>query len=191
MWNCLPLCRFSSSMTLGMRKLPLTAAEELLEIIMRRYERASTLITSNRPVEDWGKLLGDSAAHLRHAGSSSAPRPRSQMRPAQLANQDRQSGRKPMTNQPQLQQLKTTAIRMPAKNARRHRDPGSKGLPRRSPTIGILVETKTSNCLPIGHAAEALITDSFGVNFVSSALDHSAKRDPGGASINLSCDLSR
>ena len=47
---------------LGMRKLPLTAAEELLEIIMRRYERASTLITSNRPVEDWGKLLGDSAA---------------------------------------------------------------------------------------------------------------------------------
>jgi DNA replication protein DnaC len=41
---------------LGMRKLPLTAAEELLEIIMRRYERASTLLTSNRPVEDWGKL---------------------------------------------------------------------------------------------------------------------------------------
>ena len=47
---------------LGMRKLPLTAAEELLEIILRRYERASTLLTSNRPVEDWGKLLGDSAA---------------------------------------------------------------------------------------------------------------------------------
>src|ERR1700692_366503 len=47
---------------LGMRKLPTTAAEELLEIIMRRYERASTLLTSNRPVEDWGKLLGDTAA---------------------------------------------------------------------------------------------------------------------------------
>jgi DNA replication protein DnaC len=47
---------------LGMRKLPLTAAEELLEIIMRRYERASTILTSNRPVEDWGKLLGDAAA---------------------------------------------------------------------------------------------------------------------------------
>src|ERR1700760_1629009 len=41
---------------LGMRKLPLTAAEELLEIIMRRYERASTLITSNRKC---------AAAHLR------------------------------------------------------------------------------------------------------------------------------
>src|SRR5881296_3145035 len=47
---------------LGMRKLPLTAAEELLEIIMRRYERASTMLTSNRPVEDWGKLMGDAAA---------------------------------------------------------------------------------------------------------------------------------
>jgi DNA replication protein DnaC len=47
---------------LGMRRLPHTAAEDLLEIVMRRYEKASTLITSNRPVEDWGKLLGDTAA---------------------------------------------------------------------------------------------------------------------------------
>jgi len=47
---------------LGMRKVAHTAAEDLLEIIMRRYERAATLLTSNRPVEDWGKLLGDSAA---------------------------------------------------------------------------------------------------------------------------------
>jgi len=47
---------------LGMRKLAHTAAEDLLELIMRRYERASTLLTSNRPVEDWGKLLGDTAA---------------------------------------------------------------------------------------------------------------------------------
>jgi DNA replication protein DnaC len=46
----------------GMRKLPLTAAEDLLEIVMRRYERTSTLLTSNRPVEDWGKVLGDTAA---------------------------------------------------------------------------------------------------------------------------------
>jgi hypothetical protein len=51
---------------------------------------------------------------------------------------------------------------------------------------------KSSNSLPIGHAAEGLsITDSFGANSVSSALDHSAKRDPGGASINSSCNLSR
>jgi len=47
---------------LAMRKLPATAAEDLLELIQRRYERVSTLLTSNRPVEDWGKLLGDVAA---------------------------------------------------------------------------------------------------------------------------------
>jgi len=47
---------------LGMRKLAHTAAEDLLELIMRRYERVSTLLTSNRPVDDWGKLLGDTAA---------------------------------------------------------------------------------------------------------------------------------
>ena len=47
---------------LGMRKLPHTAAEDLLELIMRRYERASTMLTSNRPVDEWGKLLGDTAA---------------------------------------------------------------------------------------------------------------------------------
>jgi DNA replication protein DnaC len=47
---------------LGMRKLPHTAAEDLLEVIMRRYERASTIMTSNRMVEDWGKVLGDNTA---------------------------------------------------------------------------------------------------------------------------------
>lgn len=47
---------------LGMRKLPATAAEDLLELIMRRYERASTLLTSNRAIDDWGTLLGDTAA---------------------------------------------------------------------------------------------------------------------------------
>lgn len=47
---------------LGMRKLPPSAGEDLLELVMRRYERTSTLLTSNRPVDDWGKLLGDHAA---------------------------------------------------------------------------------------------------------------------------------
>ena len=45
-----------------MLKLPLTAAEDLLEIIMRPYERASTVVTSNHPVDDWDKLPGDAAA---------------------------------------------------------------------------------------------------------------------------------
>jgi DNA replication protein DnaC len=47
---------------LGTRTLPRTAAADLLELVMRRYERASTILTSNRPVDDWGKLLGDTAA---------------------------------------------------------------------------------------------------------------------------------
>lgn len=45
-----------------MRNLAHTAAEDLLKLMMRRYERASTILTSNRPVNDWGKLLGDTAA---------------------------------------------------------------------------------------------------------------------------------
>ena len=61
-WNCFSTVPLLIIDDLGMRKLPPTAAEDLLEIVMRRYERASTLLTSNRPVEDWGKLLGDTAA---------------------------------------------------------------------------------------------------------------------------------
>jgi DNA replication protein DnaC len=47
---------------LGMRKLPASAAEDLLEIVMRRYERTSTILTSNRPLDDWPKLFGDTPA---------------------------------------------------------------------------------------------------------------------------------
>ena len=44
---------------MGLRELPARSGEILLEIILRRHETRSTLMTSNRPVEDWGKLLGD------------------------------------------------------------------------------------------------------------------------------------
>ena len=44
---------------MGLKELPKHAGEYLLEIIMRRYETRSTLMTSNRPLEDWGKLVGD------------------------------------------------------------------------------------------------------------------------------------
>jgi DNA replication protein DnaC len=43
----------------GMRKLGPNAAEDLLEVFVRRHEKASTLITTNRPTEDWGLFLGD------------------------------------------------------------------------------------------------------------------------------------
>jgi DNA replication protein DnaC len=44
---------------MGMKQLPKRSGEFLFEIIMRRYETRSTMMTSNRPLEDWGKLIGD------------------------------------------------------------------------------------------------------------------------------------
>lgn len=46
---------------LGMKKLPQQAVEIFLEIIHRRYMKRSTIIATNRPIEDWGKILGDNA----------------------------------------------------------------------------------------------------------------------------------
>ena len=43
----------------GMKKLGPTAAEDLLEVFVRRHEAGSILITTNRPTEDWGQFLGD------------------------------------------------------------------------------------------------------------------------------------
>jgi len=44
---------------MGLKQLPKRSGEYLFEIIMRRYETKSTMMTSNRPLEDWGKLIGD------------------------------------------------------------------------------------------------------------------------------------
>ena len=44
---------------MGIKNLPRRSGEYLFEIIMRRYEVKSTIMTSNRPLDDWGKLLGD------------------------------------------------------------------------------------------------------------------------------------
>jgi len=44
---------------LFLRRLPPNAGDELADLLMSRYERASTAVTSNRVIEDWSKLLGD------------------------------------------------------------------------------------------------------------------------------------
>ena len=44
---------------LFLRKLPASAGDELADVLMSRYEKCSTIITSNRPFEDWARLLGD------------------------------------------------------------------------------------------------------------------------------------
>jgi len=43
----------------GLKQLPKNSGEHLFEVIMRRYENRSTIMTSNRPLEEWGKLPGD------------------------------------------------------------------------------------------------------------------------------------
>lgn len=44
---------------MGMKNLARRSGEFLFEIIMRRYETRSTMMTSNRPIQEWGKLIGD------------------------------------------------------------------------------------------------------------------------------------
>ncbi len=44
---------------MGMKQLPKRSGEYLFEIVMRRHGVRSTMMTSNRPIEDWGKLIGD------------------------------------------------------------------------------------------------------------------------------------
>ncbi len=44
---------------MGLKALPKHSGEYLLEVVMRRHENRSTIMTSNRPLEEWGKLLGD------------------------------------------------------------------------------------------------------------------------------------
>jgi DNA replication protein DnaC len=44
---------------MGLKALPRHSGEYLLEVVMRRHENRSTIMTSNRPLEEWGKLLND------------------------------------------------------------------------------------------------------------------------------------
>jgi hypothetical protein len=42
-----------------MKTLRATAAEDLLDIFLRRHERLPAVITTNRPTQDWGHFLSD------------------------------------------------------------------------------------------------------------------------------------
>ena len=44
---------------MGIKQLPKRSGEYFFEVIMRRYQTKSTVMTSNRPLEDSGKLIGD------------------------------------------------------------------------------------------------------------------------------------
>jgi DNA replication protein DnaC len=87
---------------MGMKQLPKRSGEYLFEIIMRRYETRSTMMTSNRPLEDWGKLIGDIPSataildrFLHHAEIITITG-----RSYRLRNQGRQDGQPPENDQP-------------------------------------------------------------------------------------------
>ena len=44
---------------LGFKKLPNDAIDDFFEVIRKRYETGSMIITSNRNFEDWGAIFGD------------------------------------------------------------------------------------------------------------------------------------
>ena len=44
---------------MGIKHLPKLSGEHLFEVILRRHQLRSTVMTSNRPIEEWGKLIGD------------------------------------------------------------------------------------------------------------------------------------
>lgn len=44
---------------MGMKQLPKRSGEYMFEVVMRRHGLRSTMMTSNRPLEEWGRLLGD------------------------------------------------------------------------------------------------------------------------------------
>lgn len=58
------LCRYRLLIIdeFGMKKMPSNAADDFLEIVHRRHGNAATIIATNRPIEDWGVILGDTAA---------------------------------------------------------------------------------------------------------------------------------
>jgi len=86
---------------MGIKALPAKAGEVLLEVIMRRYEIRSTLMTSNRPIEEWGKLLNDVPAataildrFLHHAEIIAMKGRSYRLRHGAQTNQDQESEKK-------------------------------------------------------------------------------------------------
>ena len=47
---------------MGMKPLPPTEAEDLLEVFVRSHEKGAIILTTNRHMEDWGLVLGDTVA---------------------------------------------------------------------------------------------------------------------------------
>ena len=87
---------------MGLKALPKHSGEYLLEVVIRRYENRSTIMTSNRPLEEWGKLLGDVPTagaildrFLHHAQVIAITGKSYRVKNAPVLNPENQPGRKP------------------------------------------------------------------------------------------------
>jgi len=90
---------------MGLKQLPKHSGEYLLEVIMRRYENRSTIMTSNRPLEEWGKLLSDVPTagaildrFLHHAQVIAITGKSYRVKEAPVINQENKKGRR--SNEP-------------------------------------------------------------------------------------------
>jgi DNA replication protein DnaC len=90
---------------MGLKQLPKHSGEYLLEVVMRRYENRSTIMTSNRPLEEWGKLLCDVPTagaiidrFLHHAQVVAINGKSYRIKEAPVVNQENKKARK--TNEP-------------------------------------------------------------------------------------------
>lgn len=86
---------------MGLKQLPKNSGEYLLEVVMRRYENRSTIMTSNRPLEEWGKLLNDVPTagaildrFLHHAQVIAITGKSYRVKDASARSQENQKGRK-------------------------------------------------------------------------------------------------
>jgi len=113
---------------MGMKQLPKCSGEYLFEIIMRRYETRSTMMTSNRPLEDWGKLIGDVPAataildrFLHHAEiiqiTGKSYRLKGQARPEEEAKPASANGAPTAENRPPQEGALTAENRPPQEGA--------------------------------------------------------------------------
>jgi DNA replication protein DnaC len=123
---------------MGMKQLPKRSGEYLFEIIMRRYETRSTMMTSNRPLEDWGKLIGDVPAataildrFLHHAEiiqiTGKSYRLKSQARGDEEAKPASTNGAPAAENRPPEEGAPAVENRPPEEGAPPGKKPGKKG----------------------------------------------------------------
>jgi DNA replication protein DnaC len=126
---------------MGMKQLPKRSGECLFEIIMRRYETRSTMMTSNRPLEDWGKLLGDVPSataildrFLHHAEiihiSGKSYRLRNQARAAQEQDDSAKLGQAPLgADEPAADAAATPKPATPERGAQESKPATADGAP--------------------------------------------------------------